>query len=371
MAREFDFLVFVLRGQPIHNGHIHIINTALERADRVILLLGSANSARSPRNPFTYTERRQMLLDCVDTGVFGGVSDVSAVKSRLLIAPINDITYNDQAWIAQVQSVADNLILSADNPNQHTTLHGTRDYKVGLIGFGKDGTGYYLKLFPEWGHVKVKTQYGTLNSTEIRADYLRRSPALPDTHLVPAAVKSFLSHFMLTDHFKWLVAEQEFYQAYKKSWSSAPYPPFICCADAVCIQSGHILLVRRAASPGKGLLALPGGHVEVNEGFRPAVIRELLEETRISDGRGEMPPAVLASYIKDHRMFDDPQRSLRGRVVTQAYLFEFPNRTELFAVLGSDDAEHAQWYPLGSLRGADMFEDHGDIIREMTGATPA
>ena len=110
--------------------------------------------------------------------------------------------------------------------------------------------------------------------------------------------------------------------------------------------------------------------MEVGERFRDAAIRELKEETRIADARGEIPPAMLGSFIVDSRtrLFDDPHRSERGRVVTQAFLFELPARASLFGVRGDDDAASARWHELGRLSADRFFEDHAAIIREMTGA---
>lgn len=351
--REFDFVVFMGRFQPLHNGHLHVINRALQLADKVVILVGSANLARSPRNPFTYSERRQMLLEASTSHM------LEDAEGRLLIQPVPDQPYNDAAWIATVQHTVAMTMMSAKQAQSH----------VGLIGHKKDSTSYYLKLFPEWKGVDVTTQYGTLSSTDLREMYLRRAPQLPDTHLVPAPVRTFLTKFMLTEPFKWLVAEEDYYKAYRKSWEGTPWPIIITCVDAVVVQSGHILLVRRGDTPGKGLLALPGGHVGQLETFREAVVRELKEETRIADTKGEIPPAMLASFIEDSktRLFDAPHRSDRARVVTQGYYFALPNRTTLFSVRGDDDAQSASWYPLGSLRANDFHDDHAAIITEMTG----
>lgn len=362
--REFDYLIFMGRFQPLHNGHIHVITRALALAEKVILLVGSANLARSPRNPFTFAERQQMLRETAATS-----SMLEDAKGRLLIRPIPDQPYNDAAWIATVQHTVRSAILADNNPNGHVTLHGWDSFKVGLIGHKKDDTSYYLKLFPEWKGVDVSTQYGTMSATDLREQYLRRAPQLPDLHLVPNAVRTFLTKFMLTEPFRWLVAEEQYYKAYRKSWEGTPWPVIITCVDAVVVQSGHILLIRRGDCPGKGLLALPGGHVGQLETFREAVLRELKEETRIADDKGEIPPAMLASFIEDSktRLFDAPHRSDRARVVTQAYYFALPNRATLFTVKGDDDAASAMWYPLGALRANEFHDDHAAIITEMTG----
>ena len=56
-----DFGVFIGRFQPLHIGHEHVIRQALTQVGRLIVLVGSANVARDPRNPFTFDERAAML----------------------------------------------------------------------------------------------------------------------------------------------------------------------------------------------------------------------------------------------------------------------------------------------------------------------
>lgn len=344
---DYDALVFIGRFQPVHNGHVSIIREALKRTSRLIVLIGSSNVARSPRNPFNYEERVNHIWR---------VAEEIGEKKRLSIAPIPDTPYNDSAWLANVQKAVYDI--------------APQEAKIALIGHAKDHTSYYLKMFPEWGAINVAAHFGAINTTQIRKDYLSPNARLPGSHICPEAVIHRLESFVETPEFVWLTKEAEFYADYKAQWSGAPYPPFICCADAVVIQSGHILLVERGMRPGKSLLALPGGHVEQNETFRDAAIRELREETRISDGKGEIPPAMLSSFIVDSktRLFDHPHRSERGRVVTQAVLFDMPNHRTLFRIKGSDDAKHARWTPLGTLRSDMLFEDHAAIIEEMTGA---
>jgi bifunctional NMN adenylyltransferase/nudix hydrolase len=347
-ALSYDALVFIGRFQPLHNGHMAVMRAALAQAERLVVLVGSSNLARSPRNPFTYAERRATIE--------AAAAELGVGPERVIVRPLPDVAYNDRAWIAGVQrTVADALPAGA---------------RIALVGHAKDGTSYYLKLFPEWGAVNVDERHAMLNATELRADYLRPAARIPTPHLCPVSTIRFLEDFLLTPEFRFLVEEARFYADYKAKWGVTPYPVFICCADAVVVQSGHILLIERAHHPGKGLLALPGGHVNGNESFRDAAIRELKEETRISDGKGEIPPAMLASFIVDDRtrLFDDPNRSERGRVVTQAFLFELPARKTLFKIKADDDARAAKWHPLGSLRADLLFEDHAAIIREMTGA---
>ena len=86
--KQFNTLVFIGRMQPIHNGHVHVILEAASRAERVLVLVGSANCAPSPKNPFTFEQRREIIeASCQDQ-----VKDLGAT---LLVLPLNDYTYND------------------------------------------------------------------------------------------------------------------------------------------------------------------------------------------------------------------------------------------------------------------------------------
>jgi ADP-ribose pyrophosphatase YjhB (NUDIX family) len=51
--------------------------------------------------------------------------------------------------------------------------------------------------------------------------------------------------------------------------------------SAAIFRGGEVLVVRRAASPAKGLWTLPGGRVEVGETLVEAVRREVAEETTL------------------------------------------------------------------------------------------
>lgn len=59
--------------------------------------------------------------------------------------------------------------------------------------------------------------------------------------------------------------------------------PVVVLLVAVLKPDGetHLLVIRRGIEPGKGLLALPGGYMEMGETWQEAGARELREETGI------------------------------------------------------------------------------------------
>ncbi|MEM7252311.1 MAG: bifunctional nicotinamide-nucleotide adenylyltransferase/Nudix hydroxylase [Pseudomonadota bacterium] len=345
MANEaFDFLVFIGRFQPFHNGHLSVISAGLKAAEHVIVLCGSAHQPRSVRNPWTVPERESMIRGATD----------QVESRRVHIAPLMDAVYNDESWVRNVQATVNGLVTA-----HHSVPH--REPKVGLIGHSKDLSAYYLNLFPQWGSVEVENCDG-ISATQIREAILADEGTEHYASVLPPNVQIDVAAFRKTDAFAAVKGEHQFVKKYQEAWSTAPYPPTFVTVDAVVIQSGHVLMVERKARPGKGLLALPGGFVDGREKLVDACLRELREETRL-----KVPAPVLKGSIREQRVFDDPFRSARGRTITHAFYIELePNKT-LPKVKGGDDAKHAMWVPLADLNPTRLFEDHYFIIQELIG----
>jgi bifunctional NMN adenylyltransferase/nudix hydrolase len=99
------------------------------------------------------------------------------------------------------------------------------------------------------------------------------------------------------------------------------------------------------------------------EFIETAALRELREETVIKVSKEE-----LKKLIKEVHVFDAPDRSLRGRTITHAYLIDL-GTGPLPQVKGSDDADKAWWEPLNSAMGREeeFFEDHWHIMNFFLG----
>jgi bifunctional NMN adenylyltransferase/nudix hydrolase len=333
MAHDFKWAVFLGRFNPIHLGHLSIIDDALDQADRLVILLGSDNAARNIKNPWTSEERKQMILSAL----------TPATRERIVFAPIRDQLYNDTLWLAD----ALHKISEATNDAE--------DKDICLVGFKSDPSSWYLDLFPQWKYISCPTDYD-FHAKDIREQYFCLDAGYKKC--VHPEVSKYMEAFKDTEHFARLKEEFGFIADYKEIWRGSPYPVSFICADAVVIKSGHILLVRRRGNPGKGLLALPGGFVGQNETIREAAIRELKEETSIA-----LSKDVLRKAITDEKVFDAPSRSLRGRTITQASLFNLGSGP-LDRVKGNDDADKAFWLPLNSAlsREEEFFEDHYHIL---------
>lgn len=337
-TKKYDALVLIGRFQPFHQAHLEIIKRATVLTDKLIVIIGSAKQPRTFKNPFSADERAQMIR-----------AATSGLAMTINIEANTDSIYSDQAWAVRVQSLVAKHTKSGD--------------KIGVIGHKKDASSEYLSFFPQWELEEVPL-FEPLDASSIRNLYFKHDCNLNFIKsVVPQTTYEFLRSFKDSTDFDNVVCEREFLIEHAKQYSSLRYPPIFSTADAVVVQSGHILLIKRRAVPGKGLWALPGGYVNANtdRSVQDAAIRELREETGL-----KVPTPVLVGNIKASRVFDAIDRSPRGRIITHCFLIQLPDGP-LPKVKGLDDAEKAVWTPLAELDSSMMFEDHYQIITRLIG----
>lgn len=342
--------VFIGRFQPFHCGHRAVLHDLAQEVDSVLMLVGSSYRPRSWKNPFLFEERR----DFIRAGLNGLDLDLD-------ILPLVDTLYNDRSWAANVRTAVTTTCRARGlAPEQVDVI---------LTGFEKDKSSRYLSWFPEWTMrpAAPATHEGRIiNATDFR-EAVFGEDARDETELAnifgTPAVENFIDWKATNPEAADSVArEGAFVRGYRQKTRDAEvvfgYPIPINTADAVIIQSGHVLLVERGVEPGIGTLALPGGHLEAGEMALDAAVRECREETRL-----DIPRGAMIGRLRDRRVFDHPERSERGWVRTEAFYFELQDRSELERVKGGDDAKKAIWKPLSEITPDQMFEDHFDILQ--------
>jgi len=114
------------------------------------------------------------------------------------------------------------------------------------------------------------------------------------------------------------------------------------------IQEGvlKVLLIKRAIPPFLGQCAIPGGFVHEDEDLDQAALRELQEESGVTD-----------VYLEQLYSFGEPNRDPRGRVITVAYFALISPDRKLMA---GSDAAAAAWYPIDQL--PPLAFDHATIL---------
>ena len=113
------------------------------------------------------------------------------------------------------------------------------------------------------------------------------------------------------------------------------------------------------------VLAVPGGFIEQRETAYQSAVRELREETGF-----ELLPSEMEHACKGMRVFDHPDRSQRGRVITHAFYFDLGQRLRP-EIAGSDDAAEARWVKIADLAGMEeeFHDDHFHILDAFLGIT--
>ncbi len=357
--------VVIGRFQPVHIGHMNdVLIPAYEGSDHVLVLLGSANRAPSPKNPFSPEVRAGLIREAYESA---GLSvSVDGALPRVQFRPLYDYTHSMSLWVADVQRLvteyANALALAYDD-----------DVQITLVGVLKDHSSFYLERFPQWeltlGAVNRPELY---SATDVRASLYEGDERYLD--LVPDHVAKALQTWRASEEFKWCASEYGFYAQYR-----APYEAFAkerrhayigVTVDAVVFNRGRVLLVKRRFHPGKGLWALPGGYVREGEDTYSACVRELREETKFRMSRG---------WLFRQSLYDNPDRSLKGQTLSVGFGFLVPPNVDddpvthaqrVAGVRGGGDAAGAQWVPVNDVftkpefvRG--MFEDHFDIVADM------
>ncbi|MEP6738977.1 MAG: bifunctional nicotinamide-nucleotide adenylyltransferase/Nudix hydroxylase [Caldimonas sp.] len=345
-----DIAVLVGRFQPFHNAHFALLRRALAIARECVVVIGSAHQARTPKNPFTWAERAEMIRLALD----------DAERARVRFLPVRDY-YDAARWGHAVRDGVAALVAGDAGPSQPV---------IALVGHFKDATSEYLRGFPDWTLVPVD-RITAADGTHLRDALFAGDPDQPDSTLAamvdqsPATTTAFLRAWLRLPFARDLAEEWRMLQQYKEAWRSAPYPPVFVTVDAVVRCADQVLLIRRGQAPGRGLYAVPGGFIEQRETAYQSALRELAEETHL-----RLLDDTMRRSLRETAVFDHPDRSLRGRTITHAHYFDLGER-ELPEVRADDDAQSVEWMPITSLCGLeDQFhDDHFHMLDHFLGLT--
>jgi bifunctional NMN adenylyltransferase/nudix hydrolase len=336
--------VVIGRFQVFHNGQLAVLRRALALAPRCVVAIGSAFQASTAKNPFTWKERAQMILQALPV----------ADHHRVHFLPVRDY-YDTARWVAAVRHGV-------------AAVAGGDRAAIVLVGHRKDATSAYLDDFPGWSFEDVGRQ-GAIHASALRDAWFGADGASLEAALAalveqaPASTLDFLRAWSALPRYRELAEEWRILRDEKARWACAPYPPVLVTVDAVIRCAGRVLLIRRGRAPGKGLWAVPGGFLEQRETVYQSALRELEEETGL-----RLLPGDMAHALKAVRVFDHPDRSARGRMITHAHFFDLGARG-LPEVRGADDAAEARWFTQVELATMEdrFHDDHFHILDEFLG----
>lgn len=318
-------------------GQLALVRAALERAPRCTLFVRRAQLAPTPANPFGWELRAQWLRQAL------GPADGARVELRPL----------REHWDEPRNLQAMQQALGPSETVCWITARPPLDSEDLPAGWS------YARVLPDDPDEPL---VGWLHRL-----YEAESPgAVLDARAgqLPPFLRDALREWTRTEAFGTLRTDWRQIASEREAWSGAPYPVVLSTVDAVVQAGGRVLLIRRGRPPGRGLWALPGGFLGPAEETLHAALRELVEETGLPLSMRQMRRALRAS-----RVFDHPERSQRGRVISHVFFFDLGDDAAP-PVQAGDDAAQAAWVPLAHLPAlqAQLHDDHFHVIECFLGA---
>jgi len=137
MNKNIKQALFVGRFQPFHLGHLSVIKKALEKEDRLIVMIGSAEENHESANPFTAGERFQMIE--------ASLSEEGILRDQYVIIPIRNVE-NFMLWTTHVDQYIPpvrKVYTGSDIVKELYTLYGK--YKIEDVEFVSNVSGTVIR----------------------------------------------------------------------------------------------------------------------------------------------------------------------------------------------------------------------------------
>jgi mutator protein MutT len=115
---------------------------------------------------------------------------------------------------------------------------------------------------------------------------------------------------------------------------------------AIITRDDHLLMVRRAKDPGRGLWSIPGGHVEAGEYLTDALVREVMEETSLEVEVGQLV-GILELPGPDHIIILDYHATADGEG----------------APIAGDDVDDVRWVSFGEIANLECTPRFEETMR--------
>lgn len=107
------------RFQPFHKGHLKAVLEVLAECDELVIVVGSAEDSHTSENPFTASERYQMIASSLP----------EKELSRVHIVPVRDVN-RYSIWVNHVESYVPSFDVVFSNSSLTRSLFAQAGYDV-------------------------------------------------------------------------------------------------------------------------------------------------------------------------------------------------------------------------------------------------
>src|SRR3989344_7845542 len=125
---DYRIALIVGRFQPLHKGNLFLIKKALEKADKIIIGIGSANMS-DENNPIDFETRKKVIKAVAyKEKIFG---------DRLIkIVPLDDF-FDDKKWLKNLEKQVGKFDLAFGNNDWTNNILKKPGYKVLKVDYYK------------------------------------------------------------------------------------------------------------------------------------------------------------------------------------------------------------------------------------------
>lgn len=169
------------RFNPLHLGHVSMINPMVRDNDFSLILVGSANLQRQHKNPLTYAERAHLLTH---------------LYPNTIVLPLNDFG-DEQLWVDEVERKVNETLSILNIQNQEVEVN---------LYTGGSQKGNDENLRQMWceplGHKVIPVYLDLELSATVVRDHFYKEEMELIIDMIPEKVYDFLESFRQEQHFK-------------------------------------------------------------------------------------------------------------------------------------------------------------------------
>lgn len=157
--------LYIGRFQPIHIGHESIIRQMLDECDQVIIAIGSAQESGTERNPFTFEQRADLIINIFYSYVIAGRMSIIPLRDRA--KPSNDASWGDYVFqnVWDITHRVPDVVYEGEE-NERSTWYDNLDVTI----------------------VKVPRGDIPVSATEVR-EAIKNGPSISEHMLLPLAIR--------------------------------------------------------------------------------------------------------------------------------------------------------------------------------------